>query len=236
MSDVPTRKTLTASDGVAVSYLVEGEGPTLLLLHGFVSSARGWWRIGAAQRLSETHRVLAPDIRGHGESDKPTEAPAYGRRLLADLVELLDREGAERADLAGFSMGAELALAFAVQHSHRVASLTLAGSGWSPEGIVAEYRKWFETLLEHARSPDALATLIEGVPDVTGLSAEAVAGLPMPVRGIIGELDDERPYMERISEARPDFQPHLMPGLDHLGSWRSPHFPDLLARAVNGEL
>jgi pimeloyl-ACP methyl ester carboxylesterase len=229
-----TRKTLTARDGIPVSYLTAGAGPPILLLHGFVSSARGWWKIGAAQRLAETHSILAPDIRGHGQSGRPTDTAAYGRTLLSDLIQILDEEGVENADVIGFSMGAELALAFAAFHPARVRSLTLSGSGWSPAGIVDEYRKWFDTLAAKSDTPEALMALIDGVHEITGLPAETIAALPMPLTGIIGALDDERPYMERIREVRPDFRPVILPGLDHLGTWRSAAFPELLVKAVMG--
>lgn len=228
------RKTFTATDGTPISYLTEGSGPPLLLLHGFVSSAKSWWKIGAAQRLAETHSILAPDIRGHGESGRPTDPAYYGRTLLTDLTQLLDEEGVASADVIGFSMGAELSLAFAAFHSARVRSLTLSGSGWSPAGIVDEYRKWFDTLAATSDTPEALMALIDGVPEITGLPAETIAALPMPLAGIIGALDDERPYMERIREVRPDFRPVILPGLDHLGTWRSAAFPELLVKAVTG--
>lgn len=230
------RKTLTAADGTTVSYLTEGSGPALLLLHGFVSSAKSWWKIGAAQRLAETHTILAPDIRGHGHSDRPTDPAFYGRTLLDDLTQLLDHEGHASADIIGFSMGAELALALAALHPARVRSLTLSGSGWSPPGIVDEYRKWFDALAAHSDTPDALKALIDSVPEFTGLPADRIAALPMPLAGIIGALDAERPWMERISEVRPDFRPVILPDLDHLGTWRSAAFPELLLRAAAGEL
>jgi pimeloyl-ACP methyl ester carboxylesterase len=226
------RKSLIAPDGTHISYLTEGSGPPLLLLHGFVSSAKSWWKIGAAQRLAETYTILAPDIRGHGESGRPTDAAFYGRRLSEDCTRLLDHEGHHSAHVAGFSMGAELALALAAFHPDRVLGLTLAGSGWSPPEIVEEYRKWFGILAASSDTPDALEALIDGMPEVTGLPREMVAGLPMPLIGIIGALDDERPYMERIREARPDFEPVILPGLDHLGTWESPEFPGLLARTI----
>jgi pimeloyl-ACP methyl ester carboxylesterase len=85
---------------------------------------------------------------------------------LTDLTHLLDHEGHDAADVIGFSMGAELALAFAAFHPARVRSLTIAGSGWSPPEIVDEYRKWFDMLAASSETPDALAALIEGVPDI----------------------------------------------------------------------
>lgn len=150
------RNTLIASDGTKVSYLTEGAGGAVLLLHGFVSSATSWWSIGAAQHLAETHRVIAPDIRGHGQSDRPTDRTFYGKSLLNDFNEILDQERADAADVIGFSMGAELALAHAIHHPTRIRRLILAGSGWSPPGIVEEYRKWFDLLAAKSDNPEAL--------------------------------------------------------------------------------
>ncbi|MEM9813659.1 MAG: alpha/beta fold hydrolase, partial [Pseudomonadota bacterium] len=156
--------------------------------------------------------------------------------MLMDVVELFDHLEIDAADVVGFSMGAELALALAVHYPDRVRSLTIAGSGWSPREIVDEYRKWFDILAENAENPDSLRALIEDVPEVIGLPDGAIRTLPMPLVGIIGELDDERPYVERICEVRPEFQPIVLPGLDHLGTWQSPEFPALLERALSGGL
>lgn len=230
------RKKLTASDGTKVSYLTEGAGDPVLLLHGFVSSATSWWSIGAAQHLAQTHRVIAPDIRGHGHSDRPTDPSFYGTSLLTDFNDILDVEGVVTSVVIGFSMGAELALAQAVYHPNRTSRLILAGSGWSPPGIVDEYRKWFDRLAAQSDNSEALKALIDAVPEITGLPADRIANLPMPITGIIGEHDDERPYMERIGEVRPEFEPIILDGLDHLGTWQSAQFPKLLESALRGEL
>jgi pimeloyl-ACP methyl ester carboxylesterase len=125
-------------------------------------------------------------------------------------------------------MGAELALALAAFHPTRVRSLTLSPV---PAGRRPTSSTNIANGIDVARRliglPEALKALIEGVPDFTGLPRRDIAALPMPLNGIIGALDDERPYMERIAEARPDFRPVILPGLDHLGTWRSAVFPEL---------
>jgi hypothetical protein len=68
-------------------------------------------------------------------------------------------------------------------HPARVRSLTLSGSGWSPHGIVDEYRKWYDVLAAKSDTPEALKALIESVPRFTGLPAETIAALPMPLTG-----------------------------------------------------
>jgi pimeloyl-ACP methyl ester carboxylesterase len=194
------RKTFTAPDGTTISYLTEGSGPPLLLLHGFVSSATSWWKIGAAQRL-----------RRNPHDPRPRHPRPWGQRQ-AHRICLLRPHAAFRppppprlrghadADVIGFSMGAELALALAAFHPARVRSLTLSGSGWSPPEIVDEYRKWFDVARREIGLPRRAEGPDRSVPRSPACRAETIAALPMPLTGIIGALDDERPYMERITE------------------------------------
>jgi pimeloyl-ACP methyl ester carboxylesterase len=124
----------TASDGVTISYDDTGPpgGKPVLLVHGFASNRdEGWKRTGwyaAFERRGQ--RVIAPDMRGHGRSGKPHDPAAYApERRLADLTELLDRLGVERADVVGYSMGARLALSLAISAPQRVDQLVVGGIG-----------------------------------------------------------------------------------------------------------
>jgi pimeloyl-ACP methyl ester carboxylesterase len=164
-----------------ISYLTEGAGPPLLLLHGFVSSAQSWWKIGAAQRLAETHTILAPDIRGHGQSGKPTDPAAYGRTLLSDLTPPPRPRGSRDGGRHRLLHGRRACACARRLPPARVRSLTLSGSGWSPHDIVDEYRKWFDVLAAKSDTPVALKALIESVHAFTGLPAETIAALPMPL-------------------------------------------------------
>ncbi len=108
------------------------EGPAVLLLHGFGSSAAGTWvASGWAPRLQAAGRGwIAPDLPGHGESPKPHDPAEYARALpVAALERLLDERGLERVDLVGYSFGAELALGFAALRGERVRRLALGGVG-----------------------------------------------------------------------------------------------------------
>ncbi|GAB4426437.1 MAG: alpha/beta fold hydrolase [Chloroflexi bacterium OHK40] len=113
--------------GYRLHMLEAGHGPAVLLLHGFAGSAEDWRPTG--ELLAQAgYRALAVDSLGFGRSDKPANAP-YSLALLADLYAgLLDALGEERASLVAHSMGGKYALALALQHPHRVASLTLVAS------------------------------------------------------------------------------------------------------------
>lgn len=110
---------------VALHLEVEGEGPAVVLLHGFGGSARNWRP--QLRALREDFRVAAFDVRGHARSDAPEDAAAYApERFVADVARVLDHLGVERAVVGGLSMGAGIAARFAVAHPARVRGLVLA--------------------------------------------------------------------------------------------------------------
>jgi 2-succinyl-6-hydroxy-2,4-cyclohexadiene-1-carboxylate synthase len=127
--------------------------PVLLCLHGFTGSGRTWrpFRRAFAARF----RPVAADAPGHGGSDAPSEPAAYGMWRTADLLaEAVDRLGAGRAHVLGYSMGGRLALHLALAHPDRVASLVLEGAspGIEDEGERARRQAadqaWARLLLE----------------------------------------------------------------------------------------
>ncbi|CAL9570853.1 2-succinyl-6-hydroxy-2,4-cyclohexadiene-1-carboxylate synthase [Nocardiopsis dassonvillei] len=104
----------------------------VLLLHGFGTNfgmnwqAAGWPQVLAAEGL----RVIGPDLRGHGASEKPAEEASYlPERFVVDLVALLDELGVERVDAVGYSMGSRLAWELALTRPERVRRLVLGGFG-----------------------------------------------------------------------------------------------------------
>ncbi|RKS04643.1 alpha/beta hydrolase family protein [Nocardiopsis sp. Huas11] len=109
-----------------------GTAVPVLLLHGFGTTFDMNWRAtGWTQALADAgRRVLGPDLRGHGGSDKPTDSGSYlPEHYVADLVAMLDELGVARVDAVGYSMGARLAWELALRHPARVRSLVLGGFG-----------------------------------------------------------------------------------------------------------
>ena len=105
---------------------------TVVLVHGFATNRAECWRrlgwYGAFERRG--WRVVAPDLRGHGESAKPHEPEAYAtREMTGDILALVDHLGLERFDLVGYSMGASLAWAAALARPEPVNHLVLGGVG-----------------------------------------------------------------------------------------------------------
>jgi len=132
--------------------VVSGAGSPILLLHGFTGDSRGWQSL--RQALEPGHRVIAMDILGHGDSDKPASASCYRmERVGADIIALLDRLTAEKLHLLGYSMGGRLALYLALRFAPRFHSLILESA--SP-GLRGEQERE-----ERAQSDNQLADKIE---------------------------------------------------------------------------
>ncbi|WP_380169390.1 alpha/beta fold hydrolase [Jannaschia sp. R86511] len=114
---------------LAVTEAGPEDGPVVLLLHGFPDS-RHLWRHQVAALATAGHRVLAPDLRGYGDSDRPEQVGDYAmRHLLADVTGLLDATGVERAAVVGHDWGAVLAWAFAAARPERVDRLVAVSVG-----------------------------------------------------------------------------------------------------------
>jgi 2-succinyl-6-hydroxy-2,4-cyclohexadiene-1-carboxylate synthase len=111
-------------NGVRLACDVEGSGPPLLMLHGFTGSAGTWSELLPTVR--ERHRVMSPDLLGHGRSEAVREPQRYRLdRQADDLAALLSALGVSSADILGYSMGARIALRLAVDHPERVDRLVL---------------------------------------------------------------------------------------------------------------
>src|SRR5262245_16809327 len=122
------------SNGLWIHFEQDGEPswPTVLLVHGFASSADdNWVASDWVKKLREAkRRTVRLDVRGHGKSDKPHDPAAYSLdSLTGDIEELLRYANARTVDLFGYSMGARLSLAFLERKPQRLRSVILGGIG-----------------------------------------------------------------------------------------------------------
>jgi 2-succinyl-6-hydroxy-2,4-cyclohexadiene-1-carboxylate synthase len=104
---------------------VDGDGPALLLLHGFTGSTATMWPLG--RTLTDRRRVLAVDLPGHGRTGLLEPRDHRFEATLAALVRILDQRDIEETDVLGYSMGGRLALGLAVRHPDRIRSTVLVG-------------------------------------------------------------------------------------------------------------
>jgi 2-succinyl-6-hydroxy-2,4-cyclohexadiene-1-carboxylate synthase len=101
-----------------------GAGAPLMLLHGFTGSAESWSHLQPA--LAARLTMIMPDLLGHGRTGAPDDPVRYRMEpCVADLIAILDALSIGRTHLLGYSMGGRVALAAAVEHPERIASLIL---------------------------------------------------------------------------------------------------------------
>src|SRR5438105_12724326 len=120
MTSATLEERWTEARGGRIRYLVAGEGPPLVLVHGLGGSAANWCEL--APLLAPSHRVLIPDLPGHGGSD-----PVRGALGLEPYVEriaaLMEHEGALPAPVVGHSLGGLVAVRLALRRPEAVSAL-----------------------------------------------------------------------------------------------------------------
>lgn len=127
--------TFPSFDGVSIAYTDDGDGPVLVLLHGFAADTNvNYVRPGLFDLfLDEGFRVVTFDARGHGLSEKPREPAGYANDAMRrDVSALLDHLGIDSCVLVGYSMGAHTSLRVAAREP-RVKALVLLGIGENAE-------------------------------------------------------------------------------------------------------
>jgi pimeloyl-ACP methyl ester carboxylesterase len=161
------------SQGLKLHYVDWGnEGaPLLLLVHGMRDHARSWdW---VARALRHEWHVVAPDLRGHGDSQwSPDGAYLHAYHVL-DIADLIDTLGHTQLTIVGHSFGGNVSGRYASIFPQRVQRLVLVDSlgpseevraGWAQQGPVKRTRDWIEKRREAAaRTPRCLATIEEAV-------------------------------------------------------------------------
>ncbi|GLW62665.1 hydrolase [Actinomadura rubrobrunea] len=123
-----------------------GDRAPLLLVHGYGADSHDW--VPHLPRLTAEHRVIAPDLRGHGHSSAP-ESGYRPRDMAADLVRLLDRLDVPRVTAVGHSMGALVVSALAVEQPDRVRALVCVDPGY---GQPPEIAAGFPAIVERLRA------------------------------------------------------------------------------------
>jgi pimeloyl-ACP methyl ester carboxylesterase len=131
---------------VDLSYIDAGQGPALVLIHGLGGRAAAWEQ--QIEALSSSYRVIAPDLRGHGNSGYRAEEPVTIRALADDLVALLGDLGVEQAHVCGNSMGGMIALELWVRYPAWLKSLILAGTAafYPPPHVLDDFLRLFDQM------------------------------------------------------------------------------------------
>ncbi len=113
-------------------YIQKGEGEVLILLHG--NGEDSSYFTHQIEYFSKYYQVIAVDTRGHGKSLRGT-APFTIRQFALDLRRFMDEKGIDRANILGFSDGANIAMVFAIKYPNRVKNLILNGGNLNARGV-----------------------------------------------------------------------------------------------------
>ena len=113
--------------GVRLHYVEQGDpnGPTVILLHGYSDSWVSWAQV--LPLLDKKYQVYVPDLRGHGESDRPASGYTFPH-FAGDIIAFMDTKGIKKATIVGHSMGSFVAQHVATMAPERVERLVLVGS------------------------------------------------------------------------------------------------------------
>lgn len=233
---------LTAPDGVRLAWQEMGEGRPLLLIHGFFSDAQtNWIKYGTAQQLVDAgFRCIMPDLRAHGESDKPHDPDAYRPDILAsDQIALIEHLGLTDFDLAGYSLGARTA-ARMLAGGLRPGRAILSGMGF--EGLTrtahrtAHFRNVLTNIGKHERgTPEwmaeaflkttggdavALNLILDSFVDTPQTALET---FDLPIGIVCGEDDQDNGSAALLANSLPDGTLITIPG-NHMSAVTKPEF------------
>lgn len=240
------------SDGAAIHYLEQGEGTPVVLIHSMASNLRhSWVDTGWMEHLRPSHRVIAPDCRGHGLSAKSYDDPDFytADRMADDVVRLLDHLGIARTLLAGYSMGASVALNMAVRHGSRVRAMVIGGissrtykvppredlerlvevlNAEDPRIYTDKAGLWVRSFCErNGNDPKALAAFsMHRRPDV---EQTQLASIRAPVLVAAGTRDTIVQGVDELIESIPGARLITLEGRTHLDALADPRFQQAAA-------
>jgi valacyclovir hydrolase len=226
-------------DGATIAYHDEGEGPPLLLMHGFTGTARADLG-GLIDALKADHRVIAPDLRGYGASRPPARdfPPDFYQRDAADMAALLDQIRPGPVVAIGFSDGSESAVLLAAARPDLVrgvvafgisgvisAQMAAAAQRWVPASAWGEDRAGWKASIVELQGEDQFAPQVEGWAAAAqaiyaaggNICYQQAAAVTCPVLLLNGdgEVNNIQEDFFRLAERIPDCRAAIVPASGH---------------------
>jgi pimeloyl-ACP methyl ester carboxylesterase len=218
-------------DGVRIAYQELGEGRPVVLVHGFMGNGSQWITGGHAAALTAAgFRVIMPDLRGHGESERHCDYPPDV--LADDLLALVAELGLDDYDLGGYSLGGRVTLRALVRGA-RPRRAIIAGQGITGGGAgnrralaaiarggeldeeASQLASWLSQL---DADPQAMLHVLDAqVPT----SVDEARRIEVPTLVVVGDRDERRVSAADLAAALPSSQYLLVPG-DHWSAFTSP--------------
>jgi pimeloyl-ACP methyl ester carboxylesterase len=176
-------------NGVEIYYEAHGQGPAVLLSHGYGATCRMW--DGQVAEFADRYRIILWDMRGHGQSGDPTDPAAYSHALtVGDMAAVLDACGVENAVIGGLSLGGVMSLGFHIAHPERVRALVLCDTGpgfRNPDARAA----WNERALARAKELEEKGfEAFRGGGETRLGTHRSARGLAGAARGMLAQFDD----------------------------------------------
>jgi pimeloyl-ACP methyl ester carboxylesterase len=242
------------SAGVRIHYQDTCAGEAVILVHGFASTVdHNWGGTGWIATLSSKFRVIAPDVRGHGLSDKPRSREAYGyANMGADVTRLMAHLGLPRAFLIGYSMGASIAIELMLSCPERFRAIVLGGIAYDDgledqadrDAISAAYRaddpatikspvaKAYRRFAESTSNDlKALAALIDA--ERSPFDPARLAAVRMPVLIVVGTEDNAIGDPKPLPKMIPGAQLVMLEGRDHMTAPADPRFKEAVLEFIH---
>ena len=198
---------ITSNDVTKIAYDVAGSGPAVILLHGGGQNRQAWRRAGYVDRLAKEFTVITIDLRGHGESDKPTNVSAFHfQRINEDVLAVADAVKTQRFVLWGFSYGANVGRYLAAR-SDRVSAMVYIGINFGP----AVEGRFLEAVKKMPNAP-AWVTAMLSYPSVDP------AEMRCPTLWLVGSnnegaMDSVKQYRDKLPGTRVTLE--VIDGLNH---------------------
>lgn len=238
------------SGGAAIAYSDQGEGDAVVLVHGFAASAaENWERSGWIAMLTRAkRRVVALDLRGHGQSAKPLEPQAYSFDVFAaDVVALVEHLQLKKPDLIGFSLGARVVLRCLQSRPEKFLLGVLCGVGEllldpkderdpeafakamevpSADAVSDDMARRFRLFAEgQGQDLKALAAVSRGLnASARGWTAAELAAIKHETLVVAGSSDDLAGAPEPLARAFANAKAVRVPGCGHMDCLIQPMF------------
>ena len=237
-------RSLELADRASIHFGDDGEGGTLVLLHGGLSSRTDW--VPVAALLSGAHRVLTPDSRGHGQSTNPAGSLSYAT-IADDIAALITKLGIQSPVLGGWSDGGQVVLEVAVRHPG-LAKALIVGAAYpefdrsglrethrgllgadqagnpnlaSLEGALGSFGPQLQA--QHAGGIDGWRELVQQTAgmwlDYPGRPLEEFANVDTPALVVAGDRDELISFelSRALYQTLPNAELVVLPGLTHEG-------------------
>ena len=243
----------THGDGTKFHYFEMGTGTPVILIHGSGGTALNWMQNGFGPSIAKTNRVVAIDMRGHGQTVGPDgKRQQRTPNMDLDVIAFMDAMGIKRAHIGGFSMGGSITSQLMARAPERFITAHFGGSGVredegsdfakmippDPKGTApldAEARKRY---LARQAAEASRAGVPTGEADASQLSSQPVpaavprppldlAKIEFPILAVVGEFDQPYTRTHRLWREAKIFQRVILRNRGHLSSYMAGLAPEL---------